>query len=84
VIASGPEPPSPRSTDGIDRLVARLFAGMVALSWTGLLLAELGWFRPVPIFALVGHRRHRLGARGKGAVAAVRGQTGLQASTRVP
>jgi hypothetical protein len=52
VIASGPEPASPRSADGIDRLFARLLAGIVALSWTGVLLAELGWFHPVPIFAL--------------------------------
>ena len=52
MIASGPEPSSPRSADGIDRLFARLLAGIVALSWTGVLLAELGWFHPVAIFAL--------------------------------
>ena len=52
MIASGPEPSSPRSGDGIDRLFARLLAGIVALSWTGVLLAELGWFHPVAIFAL--------------------------------
>jgi hypothetical protein len=43
---------SPAGSDVLDRLFARIFVVIAALSWTGLILAEVGWFRPVPPLVL--------------------------------
>jgi hypothetical protein len=52
VTSPGPDQAASPSADAIDRLFARLFASITALSWSWMLLAELGWFRPIPILVL--------------------------------
>ncbi len=97
MTAPGPTPSAPRSADAIDRLFARLFAGIAALSWAGMVLAELGWFQPVPLLVLaattagvawllVGKalRREPAAPTARGAVLAVTGLVALAAGSVLP
>jgi hypothetical protein len=51
VPADGTELPA-KAADAIERVFVRMFAAMAAVSWIGMVLAELGWFRPIPLAAL--------------------------------
>ncbi len=49
--ADGTELPT-TAADAIERVFVRVFTALAAMSWIGMVLAELGWFRPIPLAAL--------------------------------